>query len=161
MSFSNRETWSTDLYPESKERYWTLGENLGRIEESKQIKKDKKFGRTAEQRKKVAYARLGDIKDNPLLGWVVQKFPELAQVRFICPIFHARSHITIDFSFETVHAMQKWNSVQVGKLLKDIENAQNLISTGKLSTSATGVFRLGKRFVFLKIELLKYTFRKL
>ena len=76
FSFSNRATWQTNLYTESKERFWTLGENLARIVEIKQMKKDKKYGRTAEERKKAAFDKLGDLHDVPLLAWIVKKFPQ-------------------------------------------------------------------------------------
>lgn len=113
----HRNSWSTNLYVKSDERFWTLGENSARITEIKEIKQDKKFGKTAELRKEVAFGKLGDLHDVPLLGWVLQKFPELAEVRFVVPIFHSRSHITVDWAFHTVAAMQKWEFKICQKLI--------------------------------------------
>ena len=97
------------------------------------------------QRLNVACELIGDMASDPLLGWLLQEFPEMSKVRFMVPTMHGRSHITIDFSFPGVSWLNKVKSVECTKLVADLENVQNLIRTGKLSTSATGLFKLGRR----------------
>ena len=130
---------------ENKRRFWTLGENRGRWVKRDQIVNDKRHGSRKAQREQVANELLGDMAGDPLLSWLLKEFPETAKIRFMVPTMHGRSHITIDFSFPGVSWLNKVNKLECGKLIGDLENAKNLIRTGKLSTSATGLFRLGKR----------------
>ena len=157
----DREEWKTILYVKQKQRYWTVGENLGRSEGIEGIM-NAPGPETATSRRIRASETYGTINGPPLAAKYMTEFPEVLLIRFIIAIFHAKIHFCTHVISKMLHWMAKYKSPGFKTLCNKLDNQRDNLEHGKLSTNATGLFTLSRRYVlFFEMEMIPFFFSEL
>ena len=145
MTSEHRKMWKDILYVPNDHRYWTFGENYARWLQVAKIL----FGpgdETKASREQRAEESFGTINGPPIPTKWMSEYPELLLVRFLVPIFHAKIHFCTNVITRLLTWMCRFKTPGHITLLHKLENQRDSLEHGKLSTNASGLFQLSKRF---------------
>ena len=141
MTTEHRDTWKYILYVPSEDRYWTFGEGLARSPRVDKILLGP-GDETKASREKRSEDLYGTINGPPIPTRWISQYPELLTVRFLVPIFHAKIHFCTNVITRLLTFMCRFKTPGHITLLHKLENQRD-----SLSTNASGMFTLTKRFV--------------
>ena len=145
VTAEHRETWTTDLIPQTEGFYPDVGSNYVRNNLSEEMIADKTLARKIEDRRKLAWKKYGKMAGEPGLAFLIKRYPYIARMRVILPGFHGRGHVSSYFAFICLIYLHKFGSEHYNRLKKEFDEQQSNIAIGRLATSGTRLFNITKQ----------------